>query len=158
MMEITTLDRLKTVRQTEVIDLGPFEDGTPFIVEARKPNMMQLMVSGKIPNTLLTSAMTMFNGKTNEITNKVSNNDVSSLKELVALIRVLSENCLVNPKLKDLDDLGIELTQDQMMGILMYTQGGIIALEKFRNKPEYNEDNKTVIEVQEAAKRDSKNS
>lgn len=82
-MEITTLDRLKAVKQTEVIELPAFEDGTPFIAEVKKPNMMKLMASGKIPNALLSSAMTMFNGKANQITAKVANDDINSLKELV---------------------------------------------------------------------------
>jgi hypothetical protein len=130
-MEITTLDRLKAVKQTEVIELPAFIDGTPFVAEVKKPNMMQLMTSGKIPNQLMTSAMTMFNGKTNQLTNKVNENDIGSLKELVGLLDILTEYCLVNPSLKDIKEIGIELTQEQMMGVLMYTQGGIESLKSF---------------------------
>lgn len=154
-MEITTLDRLKAIKQTEVIELPAFIDGTPFVAEVKKPNMMQLMTSGKIPNQLMTSAMTMFNGKTNQLTNKVNENDIGSLKELVGLLDILTEHCLVNPSLKDIKEIGIELTQEQMMGVLMYTQGGIEALKSFRMQPEYNEGNQAVGEIQQTSERDS---
>ena len=71
-MNITSLDQLQAIKQTEVIELPAFEDGTPLNVEVKKPNMMQLISSGKIPNTLLSSAMDMFNGKTGEKMQKAS--------------------------------------------------------------------------------------
>ena len=154
-MQVTTLDRLKAIKQTEVIELPPFLDGTPFVAEVKKPNMMQLMTSGKIPNELLTSAMTMFNGKTNQLTNKVNENDIGSLKELVGLLDILTEHCLVNPSLKDIKEIGIELTQEQMMGVLIYTQGGIEALKSFRMQSEHNEGNKAVAEIPEIAESNS---
>lgn len=154
-MQVTTLDRLKAIKQTEVIELPPFLDGTPFIAEVKKPNMMQLMTSGKIPNQLMTSAMTMFNGKTNQLTNKVNENDIGSLKELVGLLDILTEYCLVNPSLKDIKEIGIELTQEQMMGVLMYTQGGIEALKSFHMQSEHNEGNQAVGEIQQTSERDS---
>ena len=61
-MQITSLEQLQAIKQTEIVELPAFEDGTPFIVEIKKPNMMQLMTSGKIPNTLLSVATEMFNG------------------------------------------------------------------------------------------------
>ena len=62
-MEITSLEQLKSIRKSEIVELPNFEDGTPLIVEIKRPNMMQLITSGKIPNTLLSISMDMFNVK-----------------------------------------------------------------------------------------------
>ena len=35
---------------------------------------------------------------------------------------------------KEIKKIGIELTDNQLMGLLMYSQGGIKALENFRNQ------------------------
>ena len=95
--------------------------------------MMQLISSGKIPNTLLSSAMDMFNGKTGEKMQKASDN-IGDLKELVGMMNVIAEASLVRPSYKEIKSLGIDLTDNQLMGLLMYSQGGIKALENFRNQ------------------------
>ena len=132
-MQITTLEQLQALKQTEIVELPNFEDGTPLVVEIKKPNMMNLLVSGKIPNTLLNVANEMFNGKTGQVMGKASE-DVKTLKELVGMMDVLAEASLVNPSYKDIKKLNIQLTENQLMAILMYSQGGVKALENFRNQ------------------------
>lgn len=132
-MQITSLEQLQSIKQTEIVELPSFEDETPFIVEIKKPNMMNLLTSGKIPNTLLSVATEMFNGKTGQIMGKASE-DIKTLKELVGMMEVLAEASLVNPTYKDIKKLNIQLTENQLMAILMYSQGGVKALENFRNQ------------------------
>lgn len=132
-MQITSLEQLQAIKQTEIVELPSFEDGTPLIVEIKKPNMMQLLTSGKIPNTLLSVAIEMFNGKTGQVMGKASE-DVKTLKELVGMMEVLAEASLVNPSYKDIKELNIQLTENQLMAILMYSQGGVKSLENFRNQ------------------------
>lgn len=132
-MQITSLEQLQAIKNTEVVELPNFEDGTPLVVEIKKPNMMQLIASGKIPNTLLKGAMDMFNGKTGEKMAKASDN-AKDLAELVGMMNILAEASLVTPSMKDLKKHGIELNDDQLMAILMYAQGGVKSLENFRNE------------------------
>ena len=132
-MQITSLEQLKQIKVTEIIELPAFDDGTPLNVEVKKPNMMQLITSGKIPNTLLSSAMDMFNGKAGEKMVKASNN-ANDLKDLVGMMNIIAEVSLVRPTYKEIKALGIDLTDNQLMGLLMYSQGGIKALESFRNE------------------------
>ena len=132
-MNITSLDQLQAIKQTEVIELPAFEDGTPLNVEVKKPNMMQLIAAGKIPNTLLSSAMELFNGRAGEKMQKAAEN-AGDLKDLVGLMNVIAEASLVKPSYKEIKKIGIELTDNQLMGLLMYSQGGIKALENFRNQ------------------------
>ena len=100
-MQITSLEQLQAIKQTEIVELPSFEDGTPLVVEIKKPNMMKLLTSGKIPNTLLSVATEMFNGKTGQVMGKASE-DVKTLKELVGMMEVLAEASLVNPSYKDI--------------------------------------------------------
>ena len=132
-MNITSLEQLQAIKQTEVIELPAFEDGTSLNVEVKKPNMMQLIAAGKIPNTLLSSAMELFNGRAGEKMQKAADN-AGDLKDLVGLMNVIAEASLIKPTYKEIKKIGIELTDNQLMGLLMYSQGGIKALENFRNQ------------------------
>lgn len=139
-MKITSLEQLQAIKQTEIVELPSFEDGTPLIVEIKKPNMMQLLTNGKIPNTLLSVATEMFNGKTEKVMGKAST-DIKTLKELVGMMEVLAEASLVNPSYKDIKKANIQLTENQLMALLIYSQGGVKALENFRNKQANNQGN-----------------
>lgn len=132
-MQITSLETLKQMKKTDIDELPAFDDGTKFIVELKKPNMMNLITTGKIPNTLLSVAMQMFNGKTSELANRASE-DPKILKEMVGMMHVLAEACLVNPTYSQLKENNIDLTENQLMAILSYSQGGVKALENFRNQ------------------------
>ena len=132
-MKITSLEQLQAIKQTEIVELPSFEDGTPFIVEIKKPNMMNLLTSGKIPNTLLSVATEMFNGKTGQIMGKASE-DIKTLKELAGMMEVLAEASLVKPAYKEIKKANVELTENQLMAILMYSQSGVKSLENFRNQ------------------------
>ncbi|WP_250673539.1 hypothetical protein LZ906_007855 [Paraclostridium ghonii] len=131
-MKITNIETLKQMKKTDIVELPNFDDGTPFIVEMKKPNMMELITSGKIPNTLLSTAMKMFNGATGELATKATE-DAKTLKELVGMMQLLAEACLVNPSYNDFKKVGIDLTDQQLMAILTYSQGGVKALENFRD-------------------------
>ena len=132
-MQITSLEQLQAIKQTEIIELPSFEDGTPFVAEVKKPNMMQLLTSGKIPNTLLNVATEMFNGKAGQVMEKATE-DLKTLKELVGMMNLLAETSLVSPSYKDIKAANISLTEHQLMAILTYSQGGVKALENFRNQ------------------------
>ena len=100
-MQITSLEQLQSIKQTEIIELPAFEDGTKLNVEVKKPNMMQLIAAGKIPNTLLSSAMEMFNGKAGEKMQKAADN-VGDLKDLVGMMNVIAEASLIKPTYKEI--------------------------------------------------------
>ena len=133
-MNVTSLEQLKNIKKVDIVELPSFDDGTPFIAELKKPNMLMLMANGHIPNTLLNVAMDIFqNGKGQETIDKALN-DPKDLKVLTELLLVLAKACLVNPSFKQLEDLGIELNENQLSAILTYAQGGVVALESFRQQ------------------------
>ena len=133
-MNVTSLEQLKNIKLNDIVELPSFDDGTPFVAELKKPNMLMLMANGHIPNTLLNVAMDIFqNGKGQETIDKALN-DPKDLKVLTELLLVLAKACLVNPSFKQLEDLGIELNENQLSAILTYAQGGVVALENFRKQ------------------------
>ncbi|UOW66858.1 esterase [Paraclostridium bifermentans] len=140
-MQVTSLETLKQIKKTFVIELESFEDGTPFIAEVKRPNLMNLVASGKIPNTLLSSAMKVFKSGIGGAASDATE-DAKALKELASLMVVIAENTLVNPSFKDLNDNEIELSEVQLVDIMKFMQNGIKGLESFRNKPECIEGNK----------------
>ena len=133
-MNVTSLEQLKNIKLNDIVELPAFDDGTPFVAELKKPNMLMLMANGHIPNTLLNVAMDIFqNGKGQETIDKALN-DPKDLKVLTELLLVLAKACLVNPSFNQLQELGIELNENQLSAILTYAQGGVVALENFRKK------------------------
>lgn len=141
-MEITSLETLKQMKKTEIIELPAFDNGTPFVAEVKRPNLMNLITSNKIPNTLLNSAMTVFSNGVAGAADEAMK-DVKTLKDLAGLMDVLAEHTLVTPSYKDLKDNNIELTENQLVDIMNYMQGGVKALTTFRNKQKRTKDNKS---------------
>ena len=115
-MQITTIEQLQAVKKTQIIELPGFDDGTPFICEVKKPNMMQLISSGKIPNSLLAVAMDLFNNNGGK-TMKKAETDAKSLKELVGMMNIIADSTLLNPSYETLKKAGIELNDDQLMAM-----------------------------------------
>lgn len=146
-LQTTTLEQLKAIKKTEVVSLGAFDDGTELIAEVQRPYLLDLITSGKIPNSLLTAAMTMFKDGAGTVV-KQSVDSVEALQQMVGLMKALAESCLVNPSYANISDCGLRLSQDQLMNILAYVQGGASHLENFRNQQSSNEGNKSESNVQ----------
>ena len=133
-MQVTSLEQLKNIKKTEVVELPNFEDGTPFVAELKRPNVINLICTGKMPNSLLKIATDMFSrGLTEaEITKKVA--DAKGMQEVFNMLTFLAKESLVNPTYAQLEELGITLEIGQLNAILSFTQGGVKALENFRKQ------------------------
>lgn len=147
-LQVTSLEQLKKVKQTEIINLGKFEDGTEFVAELKKPDLMQLAAERKIPNVLATEVVKLFNGKNKLAKKVVAEDDAEALAQLGELMNVLAEASLVNPTYKQLQEINIELTQEMKMSIMMFTQGGVETLKNFRKEQQRNANNKPGTEIQ----------
>ena len=56
MNEITSLTALEQYAQGQIVELPGFGDGQPFVARLRRPSLMVLIKSGKVPNALLATA------------------------------------------------------------------------------------------------------
>lgn len=124
--DVTDFSKLKKISDSKIVELPAFGDGTKFIAKLRRPSMLKLCKSGKIPNSLLNQATALFTDS--NASRKVS------ITEIYDICEIICESAFVNPSYEEIKASGIELTDEQVMAVFQYTQGGVKALEKFRNE------------------------
>lgn len=132
-MQPTSLEDLVKASQGVIIELPPFAEGQPFVAKLRRPSMLALIKSGKIPNSLLATANKLFADGT------VDEDDPNALSSLFSVLDALCEACFVEPSYNEMKAAGVELTDDQLMFIFNYTQRGVAALDSFRSQLKYPE-------------------
>lgn len=127
-LTVTPISTLVEYNRGEVVALPPFRAGCPFIARLRRPSMLMLAKSGKIPNSLIKSANKLFNGK------GVDDSNDNSMQDAFDVFEVLCEASFVEPTYAELKQAGIELTDEQYTAVFSYTQQGAKALEPFRRE------------------------
>lgn len=132
-LQPTSLEDLVKASQGVIIELPPFAEGQPFVAKLRRPSMLALIKSGKIPNSLLATANKLFADGT------VDEDDPNALSSLFSVLDALCEACFVEPSYNEMKTAGVELTDDQLMFIFNYTQRGVAALDSFRSQLKYPE-------------------
>lgn len=152
-LKITSLSDLQKVAQGEVVELPGFTENIPFVARLGRPSMLKMVGDGKIENSLLNTATSIFNGTTEGKEDK--NEDF--LKEMYNVMRKFADACLLEPTLEEVEGAGVELTDEQLMAIFNYSQRGVSALEKFHQEPEHTQDNKSVKDLPGAPKRVNRN-
>lgn len=130
-LKVTTLEELKEYAKGAVVEFPPFAEGQPFVARVKRPSMLEMMRTKKIPNDLLNAATTLFsNSKTKS--NVVSNSE--AVNNMLDTVDTLAKECLVNPTLDDIKDSGLDLTDEQKMFLFEYIQSGVKSLKPFREK------------------------
>lgn len=128
-MEVTSLEALKSYSMGQLVELPPFAEGQTFVARLKRPSMLALVKAGRIPNSLLQSANTLFISGTMDEKNKDAMSDVMEILDTVC------DACFVEPTYQQIKDAGIQLTDDQMMFVFSYSQRGVKALDPFRQEP-----------------------
>ena len=128
--KITSIESLVARKDGIVAELHGFygNEGDTFIAKIRRPSVMGLAASGKIPNDLLGAASKLF------ATGKVDESDKSMLKHTYEVMAVIAKAVLVEPSYAELEKAGISLTDEQLVEIFQFTQVGVNALTNFRKK------------------------
>ena len=129
-MNITSITDLQSYAGGTVVRFPDFAEGQPFVARVRRPSMLVLAKQGKIPNALLSSAGELFSKGGAGID---ADND-GMLGDMYDICHVICESCLVSPTLAEIESVGMELSDDQIMAIFNYTQVGVKALETFRKE------------------------
>lgn len=125
----TTFNELQGYAVGNVVRLPDFSEGQPLIARLKRPSLLALTASKKIPNTLLTAASELFNGS-----GKIDADNENALTDLYKVCRIICESSLIQPTLNEIEKAGLELTDEQMIAIFNYSQQGVKALEPFRQK------------------------
>lgn len=128
----TSITQIASYKNGTVVPLPPFGDGQPFVARMVRPSMLALVKSGQIPNSLLNQATSLFANGTGAL--NTGGKNATNVSELFDVIDVIVDAALLEPTLKDIRSVGMELTDDQLMAIFSYTQRGVKALEQFRTE------------------------
>ena len=128
-LSVTSISSLKRQSSGELVQLPGFIEDEDFIARMRRPSLLAMVKKGKIPNSLLNEATELFSNGTSTI----GDND-SSLEEMMNVVEIICEASLIEPSWKEIQDAGIELTDEQLMAIFSYSQRGIAGVRQFRNQ------------------------
>lgn len=127
---ITTIEQLKQYTSGQVVELPPFAEGQKFYARLKRPSLLGMVRSGKIPNSLLTKANELF----------VSDNsgfdpdEEDMMEQMFDVLELMAKETFVEPSYDEIKSAGITLTDEQMMFIFNYSQQGVKALESFRSE------------------------
>ena len=129
-MSVTSLTDLQNYAAGVVVRFPDFSEGQPFVARVRRPSMLVLAKTGKIPNNLLTAAGELFakGGGGLDADNE------RMLGDMYDIMHIICEASLIQPTLKEIESTGLLLSDDQMMAIFNYSQAGTKALESFRKE------------------------
>ena len=129
-VKVTSIEQLKQDASGELVELPKFKNNSEFVARLRRPSLLKLVRSGKIPNTLLTKTNELFieSGK------GFDTDDTKLLDELFEVLEIIAGETFVEPKYEDIVNAGIELTDEQLMFLFTYSQQGVQDLESFRTK------------------------
>lgn len=129
-LKVTPIEDIVRANAPKIVELPPFPDGTPFAAKLRRPSMLILMMSGRIPNRLIETALGLFSG------DKKPKKENVDFTELVPMMEAVCEASLVEPTVKQLRENDVQLTDAQMNAIFAYSQKGAEGLEQFRRQSE----------------------
>lgn len=130
LMSVTSLTDLQSYAAGTIVRLPDFAEGQPFVARIKRPSMLALAKSGRIPNSLLTAAGDLFsNGGSG-----LDTDNENMLKDMYDIMLIICESALIQPSMADIKAAGLELSDNQMMAIFSYTQTGVKALESFREE------------------------
>ncbi len=146
---VSKLEELTGAKCLEVA-LPGFVLGEQFVVKLRRPSLMRLAQEGKIPNQLLGTAAALFDSG---MSGMLEAGD--RFNELSGAVICLAKAALVEPTYDELEAAGIELTDEQLFQIYMYTQKGVQMLKGFREEQEPEQDTEPGSGKEQGAKRDT---
>lgn len=129
-IDVTSLEQLREYAKGDLVQLPPFSENMPFVARLKRPSLMKLVKLGKIPNSLLYKANELFKKGVSGLDEE----DDNMLKEALGVLEVFAEASLVSPTYKQIKEIGLELTDEQLSFIFSYGQAGVRALESFRTK------------------------
>lgn len=124
--DITSIADIVKYASGTIVKLPDFADGAPFIAKLKRPSLLAMVKSGKIPNSLITQATQLFKSGAGSLGKD------NTIDELYDIMEMICKEALVKPKYEEIKAAGVTLSDNQMMAIFSYTQQGVKALEQFR--------------------------
>ena len=128
MSEILSIKELREMAYT-VIDIPNFDNTGTIKIKVQKPQLLKMASEGKIPNHLLSVAVTATTGEQKKQADKMD--DKEKLQMVNQSMDLYCIACMVEPKYEDVKDI---LTDDQRGTIFEWAIGEVSDLDSFRNQ------------------------
>ena len=130
-LKVTSIEELKKVALGELVELPGFTKDSIFVARLKRPSMLAMTKSGKIPNELLVEANKLFVSGTAAVATQNQMDD-KMMNDLFSILEIICQESFVEPSYKELKEAGVELTDEQQMFVFSYAQRGVEALKSFR--------------------------
>lgn len=137
-IKITSFEILEEYAKGAIVELPSFSDNQPFVCRLKRPSLPEIVTNGTIPNELLQTAYELFEGVASEeeaIEKDKNKSTEQKMRESVAVanvLKVVAKSAMAEPTYKQLEDIGVELTQEQLYAIYLYVNSGVTDLKSFR--------------------------
>ena len=127
---VTSLEQLKEYSKGSIVEFPPFAEGQEFYARVKRPSLLSMVKQGKIPNELLVRANELFvqDGAGFDPEEK------NLMEQMYDIMELMAEETFVEPTYSEMKEVGIQLTDEQMMFVFNYAQQGVRALESFRTE------------------------
>ena len=126
---ITSVEQIKQ-KAVKAVEILGFEQGEFITLQLKGISMTNLIQSGKIPNSLMGTAIELFEGTKKDKKDEKEKKDYQDkIPESIKMIDIFCENAMVEPEYEEVKEY---LTDAQKMEIFTFAQGGVMALENFR--------------------------
>lgn len=133
-MAITSIAELREIAGGIEVDIPGFSVNEVLTFKIKRPSLLEMAATEKIPNPLLNTAAQLFRGGTKEQIDDMKKDAGEEFKAFAETVRCVVEAALVQPTYKDLNDNNIELTDVQLLYIYNFVQSGVDQLKSFRKE------------------------
>lgn len=140
--QILSIEELRE-RATQIIEIPDFEGEGTINVRVQKPQLMKLAGQGKIPNHLMTVAVSMINEE--PVKNAKKMNDKDKMRIAKETMELICLACLVEPTYEEFIDI---MTDDQKGMVFAWGTNQVSELDNFRNDSTDGENDKNGEEIQ----------
>lgn len=134
--KITTFSDLKKYADGVVLEFSPFSESQPFIAKVKRPPLIDILSTGKVPNELLPVALRLFEGEDKTKKEKTQMEVFEESEEVHEVFRIIARVCLVSPTYEEIEQAGMRLTSAQLVELYQYVNTGIEQLKFFRSDQE----------------------
>ena len=109
-------------KATRIIEIDGFEPGEKIAVRIKPASLLNLMMSGKLPNNLLGTVNDLFERTEKDKPMELFEQDENKIKDIMEIIDLVCEQSLVEPTFEEIKDV---ITDTQK--IMAEAQGNVNA-------------------------------
>ena len=111
-------------KATRIIEIDGFEPGEKIAVRIKPASLLNLLMSGKLPNNLLGTVNDLFERTEKDKPMELFEQDENKIKDIMEIIDLVCERSLVEPTFEEIKDV---ISDTQKMHIMGEAQGNVNA-------------------------------